>query len=152
MLLFIVNLLWCLCGCFYECTINIIIITDTVVLLFFISMIASRLWMRPCNSTRGRRLLRTLRTLSPASQWVWAECFHCFFLQAFHCFFLVASNFNTLKADTFNACWICFGVSIIHQTLTSTAGSLVCICDLLECVYPWGGPLGLCLGSSKWLL
>ena len=32
--------------------------------------------------------------------------------------------------DTFSGCWGYFGVSIIHRTLTWTAGSLTCVCDL----------------------
>jgi len=49
--------------------------------------------------------------------------------------FCVVSTFHTLKTDTFSACSVsCFGVSIIHRTLTSTTGSLTCESDLFACV------------------
>ena len=32
----------------------------------------------------------------------------------------------------------CFVVSIVHQTLTWSTGSLTCVCDLFACVYTWG--------------
>ena len=31
-----------------------------------------------------------------------------------------------------------FVVSIVHQTLTWTTGSLTCVCDMFACVYTWG--------------
>ena len=33
---------------------------------------------------------------------------------------------------------VLFSCSIIHQTLTWTASSFMCVCDLFACVYTWG--------------
>ena len=49
-------------------------------------------------------------------------------------FFRIVSNLNTLKTRTLLAHAGYFGVSLIHQILMWTTGSLTHICDLFVCV------------------
>ena len=54
-------------------------------------------------------------------------------------FFHIVSTLNSLKApDTFQCMLGCFGVSIIHQTLTWGTGSLTSVSDLFACLHAWG--------------
>ena len=57
-------------------------------------------------------------------------------------FFHIVSIFNIAKT-LFRCMPVYFGVSIIHQTLTWTTWSLMCVRNLFACVYTWEGNLSL---------